>query len=616
MSKRLIIFVSIYFVVLLVLLYNQKGACDLVRADYERIVLDNITFSTTGWLDDYRPNLMKVNGIEKDHRYDGLSEARYVWAHWHPEDNYDDGSVSVLSDDTFKLPFIPEYESIPGYLIVSWLGKDAIIGDEWNGDNKVDEWEEWTSYLDNNTIAMAVIPNIIPRNLFDNVLSLPDFNKDVSCNFNVENVGNVGNVRCHRPYSFQDGSYQPGNILAVYPNAPIISNFKNEILFVDIHDGVPYNGDIVIEQLDAPLGTEPQIQTTSASGVTSLFIELDKHTDYKITAGSDVLNVSFEPDEKPFSVSLIDSNKIYLSSSSKPRVRITPSGKTRTLGSNSIIIDYYYDYAWKNRQIVDAQDIGELIELTPICKSNHADKNVKFIFARFSMIGFEKEEYTQTIPLICKPISEPSDISDLKVLSAIYQEYVIIAEIDKLKAERSNYKHGIYSNDDSVVDTVSKMFNTHRIQEKYEIFSVASVLKGFLNADPNFDMFSLKNIQLAKYLLNRLASIHHPRMVELTSSHEFGTQLLNDRIKPHKNKMYRFWLYITIWLGIGILVFGTVSRRMRIIRQKAWFDDASRGVEKGELPGSPLGLKLLLIALVFGAITSIYMLVPLLIGPG
>ena len=600
MSKRLIIFVSIYFVVLLVLLYNQKEVCDLVRAYHERIVLDNITFSTTGWWHDYRPNLMKVNGIDKDHRDDALPEVRYVWTHWHSEDKYDQGSVSVLSGDTFKLPYIPYYRLENGYLTVSLLGKDAVIGDEWDGDNHDDVWEEWTSYLDNNTIAMAAIPNIVSGDLFQMVFSLSDY--------------------IFPDIHFKDGSYKPGNILAVYPNAPIISNYKNEILFVDIHDGVPYNGDIVIEQLDAPSGTEPQIQTASPSGVTSLFIELDKHTDYKITAGSDVLNVSFEPDEKPFSVSLIDSHKISLSSN-KPRVRITPSGKMRTLGSNSIIIDYFYDYAWKGRQIVDGQDVEKLIELTPNCKFDEKEGGVKFIYARFSMVGFEREEYTQTIPLIYKTTYELAHVPEWRVLDAIYQEYVIIAEADKLKAQGIKAKHNNHYRDDSygVWKTLEKMFDTYQIQEKYEIFSVASVLKGLLDTEsnpkyPHFELFSMKYMQLSKYLLNRLASIHHPGMIELTSSHELGTQVLNEQIKPHKNKMYRFWLYIIIWLSIGIVWFGTVSHRMRISRQKAWFDDASRGVEKGELPGSPLGLKLLLIALVFGVITSLYMLVPLLIG--
>ena len=69
----------------------------------------------------------------------------------------------------------------------------------------------------------------------------------------------------------------------------------------------------------------------------------------------------------------------------------------------------------------------------------------------------------------------------------------------------------------------------------------------------------------------------------------------------------RIWLYTTIWLGIGLLVFGTIARRIRIKRQNVWFDDASRGMEKGELPGSPLGLKLLVTAILVSLATTIYM---------
>ena len=408
---------------------------------------------------------------------------------------------------------------------------------------------------------------------------------------------------------FWFGEYLPGSELGVYPLSEFAPDRPNEVLFVDIHDGVPYEGEIKVELQNAPPDAKPMIVQADLSGVTSLFFKVNQKTDFKITAGDDVLNVSFAPKPKSFHID-ISENRIMALTSEKPKVRITQVGQ-RT----GIYIDYFIGYAWFCRQFIRASEIGDIVELDPVYQKYNNLNYSKIIYARFSTSEDpQNNDDTQTIAMIMsseirhpdRTLPERREAVLNEEFSAIYQDYIKIHELNQAE-EAQTYRNYTYS-------AFNKIIKHAELQEKYEIFLVASIIKPLLTVkykDGSEDPRTIAaRVQLRKYLMNRLAAQHHPHIHEIANSLETEKIALEAQKSSAQRKYY---IFAIIWLCVGIISFGAAAHRIRVRRQAEWFDEAAKGNKKNDaLPGSPLILKVGIAALIVGLISSVFMWISLL----
>ena len=410
-------------------------------------------------------------------------------------------------------------------------------------------------------------------------------------------------MRNYQVVQFDLGNYdKPRTRIAAYPISAFIPNHPNEVLFVDIHDNIAYKGNIIVERLNAPPGARPQIVEASDSGVTSLSISIDKPTDFKITAGEDILNVTFTPQKMPFILSYNESqfNDYQLDNINiRRKIEIIPIEERK-----EIIVDYYDGYAWISRQVVPAS--VNSVELTPKYKNT---KYPGIIYARFSMVGFEKEEYTQTIPLIT-PVAKQGESSNLLkrinaslTFGAIYQEYFRLTRLNAINPDNIP-GHRVIGND--AYNEMMEVYQSPDKQDAYEIFSVAKLLSHFITGDDNpiYYKYRIARRQIFKYLLTRLTELHHPAIVKYADTFEQETAILNaQKQKEHR----KAWLFTTLMAIAGFIGFTLKARHIRIRRQQAWLERSSHGWETSEMPGVPIWMTLLLAGLFLGVILSSFM---------
>ena len=442
----------------------------------------------------------------------------------------------------------------------------------------------------------------------------------------------VDDITGYRAARFSEGQYSPKSAFALYQISDFVPGKPNEVLLVDIKDGVPYQGEIVVEQLNAPPGTKPQIGQADASGVTSLNITLDDRADFRFTAGNDVLVVSFAPNRKSFHVEvddylMLDKQWVNNKQGNKmPHVRITPGG-ART----DFIIDYFYGYAWINRQIVPADKLNEEIELDPGFKIIRDDPVL--VYAMIYPNTLDASE-SQVFPFVAKHYQsdKPYDVeaqwsvhteADME-FSAIYQDYVKIQDLNRINLKKENFRSWYrYENLFSYVN-IRKMYETPELQEEYGFSAEASVLKDLLlkdlSVEPNAEnvpdtrhlryscLHGDECKQIRKLLFAKLARIYRPDFLEIANSREADTPGFTANKRA---KMRRVAVLLSIWLAVGVVGFAASARRIRIRRQREYFENAARGKRQGVMPGSPLWMKAVIAALSFGLLMSVYLAISL-----
>ena len=448
---------------------------------------------------------------------------------------------------------------------------------------------------------------------------------------------------------FSEGRYAPRTELAVYPMSEFIPGKPNEVLFVDIKNGVPYQGEIKVERLNAPPDTMPQIGPANASGVTSLYITLDAPAKFKITAGSDVLNVTFSPKTDAFHV--VADSYLMLEDTEMPHVRITPGGKP-----TDFIIDYYVDYAWIHRQIVPAIDLVLNIELDPGYQFNKS-KVEEIVYARIRPVtgteswvipfiakrshpGYEgpagglwdfvREHQNMLLDTRGKELEREHESAN-REFSILFQDFVKLEKLDHFVQNKDaltdpyalyldRYQYDYFY----LLKEIEKIQKDNELQALYSIFSVSSVLQELLQKDllpwdkteennnPQAGIPCLYRDecnQIRKYLLRNLGNAHHVKLKEIGNSEEADLPVFE---KNKRKAMLHSMMMLFAWFTVGVVGFTAAARRIRNRLQTAYFEAAARGKKQGDIPSSPLLLKVLICALSLGLLVSFYMIISLL----
>ncbi len=325
-KKSLVIYILIYFLILLLLAW-------MYQHDSKKKIEHVLRVESSPWLSTQQNNqvLVKVSHTDRDHHAVGDQSVYMVWDHQRLDKYMAHEPMPETGKEVLQLPEVPKQEKCEDLKMI-WRN---VRADQ----------------------PMSVQPK----------LNYMKASATVYCNkFGVDDTSQgAGSKRTW----FHDGQYAPRTELAVYPLSEFIPGKANEVLFVDIKDGVPYQGNIIVEQLNAPPGTNPQIGVANASGVTSLNFTLDGPADFRITAGSDVLNVPFRTKPNGFHVAADD--YLILMNHELPSVRITPAGPPE-----DFIIDYFVGYAWIQRQIVPKHRLNQAIRIQPEYQFNKDEPEI------------------------------------------------------------------------------------------------------------------------------------------------------------------------------------------------------------------------------------------------
>ena len=361
---------------------------------------------------------------------------------------------------------------------------------------------------------------------------------------------------------------------------------SNRVLYADIRDGMPYQGDIVIQQVPGAGNTDPdEIQidgiayrknanngaveyviNADESGVTAFEIMAQKQTRIRILAGTEVTEKTIKPGEMPFSaVSTSDED-------GKTRIHVSFAGEPQDM-----VVDYFSGNMWFYHQEVKAADTAGF-ELIPMHLKPHRrswNDTQELVYARLSLRGNSEDAYHQTIPVIVSYQNEPE--SDAFRIGLLYQEFVRLHDLEA----------GDYDNAMKAAENIYNLYNDPKRQRDTwcsDIFAFVPVLlsdrnKGWVRVGwQKKQQFKLQDKNIEEYLLTRLVQSHHPEMMSV----EFkGTS----DVKKTCRTGFVFWL---IWIIVGFAGFLVYGLRVRAQRQKAWFDDAARHKAVGVLPGMPV----------------------------
>ena len=382
---------------------------------------------------------------------------------------------------------------------------------------------------------------------------------------------------------------------------------SNRVFYADIRNGVPYQGDIVIQQVpgageanpdeiqiegiayrkNANNGAVEYVINADESGVTAFELTAQKQTRIRILAGTEVTKKTIKPGEMPFSaVQTIDND-------GKSRIHVSFAGEPQDM-----VVDYFSGNAWFYHQEIKAADTAGFA-LTPMRlkfpRRSWNDKQ-ELVYARLSLKGDSEDAYHQTIPVIVSYKNEPE--SDAFRIGLLYQEFVRLHDLEA----------GDYDNAMKAAENIYNLYNDPKRQRDTwcsDIFAFVPVLlsdrnKGWERVGlQKKQQFKLQDKNIEEYLLTRLAQSHHPEMKTVVFK---GTS----DVKKTCRASFIFWL---IWLIVGIAGFLVYGLRVRELRQKAWFDDAAIHKAVGVLPGMPgwlmaviAVLALMLVYVVYGTI--------------
>ena len=395
----------------------------------------------------------------------------------------------------------------------------------------------------------------------------------------------------------------------------------NEVLYVDIRDGIPYQGNIIIEQVavspedieednDIQVSNLSHPPTTTAgvnrytidaniSGVTSINLTIQKKSRVRFTAGDKVIEQVFDPHEGPFQA--FESGDLSLRQKA-PTIRVIFPDEPQDL-----VVDYFDGNAWFDRQEIKASDTSEF-KLTPkinLGSPMELRKNEVYIFyARLSLHGFPTDEPHQTFPLIAYPWG----VDDNYRIGIYYQEFAKLHEI-----ENDNYNAVRFA-----ATTIYDIYNNPKIQSEAwgsDMFALVPVLLDKRHIaveekdddEDNDEYRSLKldpihDRPLVAFLSDRLARAHNPQIIQV----EFGS---NKTIQP-RNRIAH--ILLALWSAFGIIALSIYGWRIRNRRQKEWFDQAAKVETMGLMPGIPIWILLSLLILCITMGYALYTTIQLL----
>ena len=358
---------------------------------------------------------------------------------------------------------------------------------------------------------------------------------------------------------------------------------SNRVLYADIRDGEPYQGDIVIQQVrragdtgqdiiqidgiasrkNSNEGASEYVINADESGVTAFDLTVQKPTRIRISAGTEVIEKTITPGEMPFSA-VQTSDK-----DGKTRIQVTFAGEPQDMA-----VDYFSGNVWFYHQEIKAADTAEFELMQMYLKTPRRSWNdtQEIVYARLSLHGGADDAYYQTFPVI---VSDKKEKDSFRI-GLLYQEFLRLHYMEA----------GDYENAMKTAERIHELYNDPKQQLANwcsDVFAFVPVLLSNRNSGwvrNGLDVqseFVLRDKNIEEYLLNRLAEAHHPEMLSVVFNGSSGARK-TCRI------CYNIWL---IWLIIGVAVFLVYGLRVRAQRQKTWFDEAARHKAVGMLPGMP-----------------------------
>ncbi len=396
------------------------------------------------------------------------------------------------------------------------------------------------------------------------------------------------------------GSFVPQSVNTVVAGSTFLPGHANRVFIVNITDGEPYTGPIKVEQILDPSGTDDDIKElgisavpytkqnntyiiqADESGITSMLMTIQRDIKLRFTAGDKSFEHEFVLNERPFNANVIGSfnPKVDL-----PTMYIDFAGERQDM-----VIDYFIDNAWFDRQLVHASDTKQF-KLTPKYKYISPEKawndQIDIIYARVSPSGFPTEEPYQTFAI---PASAEF-FEDRFEIGAIYQEFVKLHYLN----------NGHFGTAMDAASVAYDIYTDPNIQQEpwaKEMFALAMPL---INRNDREDSrgdhhFSLKDYNYESFMLNRLAQEHDPRVITLPFD--------DKKVISHAHRTSGIWL--VIWLLGGLIAYVICARNIRIRRQRAWFDAAAMGKAKGVMPGIPMGFVYIIALLGMGLVATVY----------
>jgi hypothetical protein len=401
----------------------------------------------------------------------------------------------------------------------------------------------------------------------------------------------------------QRGSFVPQSVNTVVAMSTFLPGHTNQVLLVDIRDGEPYTGTIEVELVRDPSDTDDHtndfriaavpytkqnntyIIQADESGITSMIMTIQRDIKLRFTAGDKSYEHKFVLNERPFYASVIGAFNPNLE---WPTMNIDFAG-----GPQDVVVDYFIDNAWFDRQLVHAKDTKQF-KLMPRYEYIRSEKawndRIDIIYARVSLSGFPTEEPCQTFAI---PASAEF-FEDRFKIGAIYQEFVKLHHLNngefETAMEAASVVYDIYTNPNIQQEPWAK-----------EMFALAIPL---INRNDREDSsgdhhFSLKDYNYSSFMLKRLAQEHDPRVITLPF----------DDKKAMYNAHHTSGFGLVIWLLGGLIASVVCARNIRIRRQRVWFDDAAKGKAKGVLPGIPLVLIGIIVVLGICFVFAVYSLI-------
>ena len=355
----------------------------------------------------------------------------------------------------------------------------------------------------------------------------------------------------------------PKKMISISVPSAFMLGEPNEVLIADINDGLPYKGNIEVEQINVFPAPPSRNIPADPSGVTSIPLSINAQADFKITAGEDEFYATFVPLEKSFHITIDDYS---ITPKKKPHIHIVPAGSPQQM-----FVDYFVGRAWIGHEVIPANQIHDF-ELSPDLIFTSRDQLI--VYARISTSEFATEESSQTIALYAtnNPNHTVADSFEL-----ILREFT------------SNARQNNEASDNTLGTIVS----------------LVAIIVSQGSAENAFSNYA----QLQKYFLNHLAGEYHPETKLLFRSDEqFIAQFEADKIEHHKTTN----IFLIIWFVIGVIVFIGVAIHIRNKTVMAWEEAAASGSTDYIPSGTPAWLVCLIAALIFGLMISLYYMMQLI----
>ena len=358
-------------------------------------------------------------------------------------------------------------------------------------------------------------------------------------------------------------------ISSVAPSAFMMGK-PNEVMFVDIIDGAPYLGDIVIEHINTQTPESTRTITASASGVTSIPITIQAQSDYRITAGNDVFYASYVISEKPFHATIKGRR---LSENDKPVITVTPVGSPQKM-----YLDFFDGNAWIDHQIVLPNQLNHIVVSPDIAYYN----NPRVIYVRLSASEFATPESSQIFPVFIPAAGKYTQQDEIGLLFQQFAQYP-----RKSTATAKQHIRAFYQ--DSADDV---------------LFATAPVLQDAIRSK---DARIVREIK--EFLLARLAEDVRPEIKLFARTDEIDSANFDAAKAHHREVTNRI---LVIWFAIGVTGFAAVVIRNARRRRQCWLEAASTGIVENIPEQTPAYIVFILAFLIFGLMVSLFFMMQLI----